>query len=83
MELQLQNRLLKSQFASPRSHLTTGNYRCSLSAVDLNRRWLRPSARLHPTIHAFKKLLLRTHATQPLAMFVDLHGHSRKPNVFM
>ena len=60
-----------------------GNYRCSLAAVDLNRRWARPSAKLHPTIHALKKLLLRLHVRQPIAMFVDLHGHSRKQRVFM
>jgi len=47
------------------------------------RRWARPSARLHPTIYAFKRLLTETHARQPVAMFVDLHGHSRKQNVFM
>ena len=47
------------------------------------RRWARPSARLHPTICAFKRLLVETHARQPVAMFVDLHGHSRKQNVFM
>jgi hypothetical protein len=39
--------------------------------------------RLHPTIRAFKKLLKLTHAQQPIAMYVDLHGHSRKQNVFM
>ena len=39
--------------------------------------------RHHPTINAFKKLLLRTLAAQPLGMFVDLHGHSRKKNIFM
>ena len=47
------------------------------------RRWARPSARLHPTICAFKRLLVETHARQPVAIFVDLHGHSRKQNVFM
>ena len=60
-----------------------GNYRCSLAAVDLNRRWARPSAKLHPTIHALKKLLLRLHVRQPVALFCDLHGHSRKQRVFM
>ena len=60
-----------------------GNYRCSLAAVDLNRRWARPSAKLHPTIHALKKLLLRLHVRQPVALYVDIHGHSRKQRVFM
>lgn len=60
-----------------------GNYRCSLAAVDLNRRWARPSSKLHPTVHALKKLLLRLHVRQPVAIYVDLHGHSRKQRVFM
>lgn len=60
-----------------------GNYRCSLAAVDLNRRWARPSSKLHPTIHALKKLLLRLHVRQPVAVYVDLHGHSRKQRSFM
>ena len=27
-----------------------GNYRCSLAACDLNRKWIAPSKILHPTI---------------------------------
>ncbi|KAL1530853.1 hypothetical protein AB1Y20_001747 [Prymnesium parvum] len=60
-----------------------GNYRCSLAAADLNRRWAKPSSRLHPTVHALKRLLLRLQARQSIAMYVDLHGHSRKQHVFM
>ena len=56
---------------------------CSLAAVDLNRRWAKPSMRAHPTICAFKRLLQRTHAERSISLFVDLHGHSRKHNVFM
>ena len=41
-----------------------GNYRGSLAAVDLNRRWAKPSARHHPTIYALKKLLIATHSHQ-------------------
>jgi len=35
-----------------------GNYRCSLAACDLNRRWKQPSKLLHPTVHAVKQLCL-------------------------
>lgn len=31
-----------------------GNYRCSLAACDLNRKWIQPSKVLHPTIYATK-----------------------------
>jgi hypothetical protein len=27
-----------------------GNYRCNLAGVDLNRQWIDPSRKLHPTI---------------------------------
>jgi murein tripeptide amidase MpaA len=31
-----------------------GNYRCSLSGVDLNRKWISPSQRLVPEVFATK-----------------------------
>jgi murein tripeptide amidase MpaA len=33
-----------------------GNYRCSLAACDLNRKWAKPSKALHPSVHYTKKL---------------------------
>lgn len=33
-----------------------GNYRCSLAACDLNRKWLSPSKATHPAIYYSKKL---------------------------
>ena len=60
-----------------------GNYRCSLAGCDLNRRWKTPSKMLHPTIYQTKKLVKQIHQERGLVMFCDLHGHSRKQNVFM
>ena len=60
-----------------------GNYRCSLAGCDLNRRWKTPSKVIHPTIYYCKKLVKDTHQERCLLMFCDLHGHSRKQNVFM
>ena len=51
-----------------------GNYRCSLASTDLNRRWAKPSPRLHPTICALRRLLLRLQSRQTVALYVDLHG---------
>lgn len=34
-----------------------GNYRCSLSGQDLNRRWKNPSRVLHPVVFAVKKFM--------------------------
>jgi hypothetical protein len=60
-----------------------GNYRCSLAGTDLNRRWLSPSSELHPTIFATKKMLFSVCKTRPVSLYCDLHGHSRKKNIFL
>ena len=60
-----------------------GNHRCSLASVDLNRQWLYPSPTEHPTIYSTKKLILHIQQTNEILMFVDLHGHFRKKNIFM
>lgn len=60
-----------------------GNHRCSYAGVDLNRQYLFPEPQLHPTIYAIKKMI--THVTEfsEVQLYVDLHGHFRKKNIFM
>eukprot|EP00347_Sterkiella_histriomuscorum_P011037 403373989 len=60
-----------------------GNYRCSLLGVDLNRRWTNPSKILHPTIHYTKQIIKMLDLDRTIDLFTDIHGHSRKYNVFM
>eukprot|EP00347_Sterkiella_histriomuscorum_P001857 403370413 len=60
-----------------------GNYRCNILGVDLNRRWLNPSKLLHPTIYYAKQHAKQSNADHSILMFCDMHGHSRKRNVFM
>lgn len=60
-----------------------GNYRCSLAGMDLNRRWMHPSAELHPTILATKNAILSMKTTRPISLYCDIHGHSRKRNMFL
>jgi len=60
-----------------------GNYRCNILGVDLNRRWTNPSKLLHPTIYYAKMLAKSCNADHQILMFCDMHGHSRKRNVFM
>ena len=64
-----------------------GNYRTSLSGNDLNRQFLSPSAKLHPTVDHIKKLcrsiLTQANQPEPFLGFIDIHGHSRKKSVFM
>ena len=37
-----------------------GNYRCSLSGLDLNRQWQAPSIKLAPEIYAMKEMVKKT-----------------------
>ncbi|TMW63458.1 hypothetical protein Poli38472_002399 [Pythium oligandrum] len=60
-----------------------GNSRCSLSACDLNRQWHQPSQDAHPTIYHTKELIRREFSSRGIVFFCDIHGHSRKKNVFM
>ena len=59
-----------------------GNYRCSLAGVDLNRRWSKPSSIWHPTIFSLKNLIKKMHSTRGVLLYCDLHGHSKKKNIF-
>lgn len=61
----------------------SGNYRCSLMGVDLNRRWDVASRFLYPTIHAAKAVLARFSSQRKLLLYCDLHGHSRRFNIFI
>jgi hypothetical protein len=63
--------------------VVNGNYRCSLAGCDLNRRWKTPSKVIHPTVYHTKKLVKESHEERGVFLFCDLHGHSRKNNVFM
>jgi len=60
-----------------------GNTRCSLYGVDLNRCWIDPQKDTHPVLFALKWLIKNTQNERDIMLFVDLHGHSRKKNIFM
>jgi hypothetical protein len=60
-----------------------GNNRCALAGVDLNRQWKTPIKSLHPTVHFLKYFMLAQRKIREINMYIDLHGHSRKYNVFM
>ena len=62
-----------------------GNYRCSLAACDLNRKFGTSSSKiLHPTVYYTKALVNELIEVQKKKFFLylDLHGHSAKKNVF-
>lgn len=60
-----------------------GNYRCSLAGQDLNRLWDDPSRKMHPTIFFTKSMMRHLLNDREVVLYIDLHGHSRKKNVFM
>lgn len=60
-----------------------GNYRASLLGVDLNRRWQKPHKCLHPTIYYAKKMIEELKNRHEIMLVCDLHGHTKKKNVFM
>lgn len=58
-------------------------YRCNVSAVDLNRQWIDPSKKAHPTIFHTKHLIRKTKEERDILLYCDIHGHSRKKNIFV
>eukprot|EP00747_Dinoflagellata_sp_TGD_P064225 gnl/TRDRNA2_/TRDRNA2_153809_c1_seq1.p1 gnl/TRDRNA2_/TRDRNA2_153809_c1~~gnl/TRDRNA2_/TRDRNA2_153809_c1_seq1.p1 ORF type:complete len:878 (-),score=143.06 gnl/TRDRNA2_/TRDRNA2_153809_c1_seq1:50-2368(-) len=63
--------------------VVVGNYRCSLAGMDLNRQWSDPSRKLHPTIFFCKSMMRHLMDDREVILYIDIHGHSRKRNVFM
>ena len=60
-----------------------GNNRCNLSGVDLNRQWAYPSPLRHPTIYYTKNMIRELRTIRPVVLYLDIHAHSRKNNIFM
>ena len=60
----------------------TGNYRTNLAGFDLNRNWATPEKKLHPTIHFAKKMIEDLGKSKTITLYIDIHNHSRKKNIF-
>ncbi|XP_023311172.1 cytosolic carboxypeptidase Nna1-like isoform X2 [Anoplophora glabripennis] len=60
-----------------------GNNRCSLSAKDLNRQYRTVMRDAYPSIWYTKLMLFRLLEECGVAMYCDLHAHSRKHNIFI
>ncbi|KAJ3226067.1 Cytosolic carboxypeptidase 1 [Clydaea vesicula] len=75
-------------YLSARVHpdgVIVGNHRTSLAGLDLNRQWKSPKKNESPTIFWAKNLighLCNVIGNKPL-LCCDIHGHSRKKNVFI
>ena len=58
--------------------VVVGNHRCSLLGSDLNRRWLKPSRVLTPSVWAAKRLVRVVSEEREVSIFADFHGHFRR-----
>ena len=59
-----------------------GSSRCNLAGVDLNRCYMDPSKKLHPTVYHLKAMIKKLQEDRDIFLVCDLHGHSRKKNIF-
>ncbi|CAG9859779.1 unnamed protein product [Phyllotreta striolata] len=60
-----------------------GNNRCSLSAKDLNRQYRTVIRDAYPSIWYTKLMVRRLLEECGVAMYCDIHAHSRKHNIFI
>ncbi|KAG5446019.1 Cytosolic carboxypeptidase 2 [Clonorchis sinensis] len=60
-----------------------GNYRCSLSGCDLNRKYHSDLKRFFPTVWHAKEMVMNTMQDYAVLVYCDFHGHSRKQQMFI
>ncbi|XP_069318759.1 cytosolic carboxypeptidase 3 [Eulemur rufifrons] len=60
-----------------------GNYRCSLAGRDLNRNYTSLLKESCPSVWHTRNMIRRLMEKQEVLLYCDLHGHSRKENIFM
>uniref|UniRef100_A0A8C7BZ77 AGBL carboxypeptidase 3 n=1 Tax=Neovison vison TaxID=452646 RepID=A0A8C7BZ77_NEOVI len=60
-----------------------GNYRCSLAGRDLNRNYTSVLKESFPSVWYTRNMIHRLMEKREVILYCDLHGHSRKENIFM
>ncbi|XP_076994672.1 cytosolic carboxypeptidase 3 isoform X4 [Tamandua tetradactyla] len=60
-----------------------GNYRCSLAGRDLNRNYTSLLKESFPSVWYTRNMIHRLMEEREVILYCDLHGHSRKENIFM
>lgn len=60
-----------------------GNYRCSLTGRDLNRNYKTLLKEAFPSIWHTREMIKKLSQEREVILYCDLHGHSRKNNVFI
>lgn len=59
-----------------------GNYRFSTAGYDLNRKWKSCKESYQPEVYLLREMIRKINKQKKVVMFIDMHGHSRKKNVF-
>jgi cytosolic carboxypeptidase protein 2/3 len=60
-----------------------GNYRCSLTGRDLNRNYKTILKEAFPPVWHTREMIRRFSQEREIIVYCDLHGHSRRQNIFM
>ncbi|XP_063106597.1 cytosolic carboxypeptidase 3 isoform X2 [Cavia porcellus] len=60
-----------------------GNYRCSLTGRDLNRNYTSLLKESFPSVWYTRNMVHRLMEKREVILYCDLHGHSKKENIFM
>ena len=60
-----------------------GNFRVDTNGVNLNRCYLNPSAKDHPSIYAVRKVVLDCHKKGNYFAFLDLHAQGSRGGNFI
>ncbi|XP_004707952.1 cytosolic carboxypeptidase 3 [Echinops telfairi] len=63
--------------------VVVGNYRCSLAGRDLNRSYRSVLKESCPSVWYTRNMIRRLMEKREVILYCDLHGHSRKENIFM
>ena len=60
-----------------------GHYRVDTNGINLNRCYLSPSPKEHPSIYAVKKVIMNLHEKGCFFGFLDLHAHAARRGTFI
>lgn len=62
--------------------VVVGNFRTDLVGDDMNRQYIKPSVKYHPSVVSLRTYLQEVKLQRKVVGLLDLHGHSTRPGVF-